>query len=133
MLRLRGGIVAGLALSPPQFPHAGRWNSASQDRLHFHELRIRQRKQRDRDLVWINVTANPTAEWIAHQITEAFPRDNVPQYLIRDRDRNHGTIVARRLRLTECKSSIAIMFAQHGNERDEAALTAWEAWCMLHA
>ena len=26
-----------------------------------------------RDLVWINVTVNPTAEWIARQITEAFP------------------------------------------------------------
>ena len=24
-----------------------------------------------RDIVWINVTANPTAEWIARQITEA--------------------------------------------------------------
>src|SRR5258707_15890368 len=28
-----------------------------------------------RDLVWINVTTNPTAEWVAHQITEAFPWD----------------------------------------------------------
>jgi hypothetical protein len=27
----------------------------------------------DRHLVWINVTANPTAEWIARQITEASP------------------------------------------------------------
>jgi hypothetical protein len=26
-----------------------------------------------RDLVWINVTSHPTAEWIARQITEAFP------------------------------------------------------------
>jgi hypothetical protein len=26
-----------------------------------------------RDLAWINVTTNPTAEWIARQITEAFP------------------------------------------------------------
>ena len=26
-----------------------------------------------RNLVWINVTAHPTAEWIARQITEAFP------------------------------------------------------------
>lgn len=26
-----------------------------------------------RELVWINVTANPTAEWVAHQFTEAFP------------------------------------------------------------
>ena len=46
-----------------------------------------------RDLVWINVTTNPTAEWIAHQITEAFPWDEAPRYLIRDRDRIYGTIV----------------------------------------
>ena len=26
-----------------------------------------------RDLVWIGVTTNPTAEWVARQITEAFP------------------------------------------------------------
>ena len=39
-----------------------------------------------RRLVWTNVTANPTAEWIAQQITEAFPWDEVPRYLIRDRD-----------------------------------------------
>ncbi len=31
-----------------------------------------------RDLVWINVTTNPTAEWIARQITEAFPWDGAP-------------------------------------------------------
>ena len=51
-----------------------------------------------RGLVWINVTANPTAEWIARQITEAFPWDEAPQHLIRDRDRIYGTIVTRRLR-----------------------------------
>jgi len=51
-----------------------------------------------RDLVWINVTTNPTAEWIAHQITEAFPWDEAPRYLIRDRDRIYGTTVTRRLR-----------------------------------
>jgi transposase InsO family protein len=51
-----------------------------------------------RELVWINVTANPTAEWIARQITEAFPWNENPQYLIRDRDRVYGTMVTRRLR-----------------------------------
>jgi transposase InsO family protein len=51
-----------------------------------------------RDLVWINVTANPTAEWIAHQVTEAFPWDEAPHHLIRDRDRIYGTIVTHRLR-----------------------------------
>ena len=53
-----------------------------------------------RDLVWINVTTNPTAEWIARQLTEAFPWDDAPQHLIRDRDRDriYGAIVTRRLR-----------------------------------
>src|SRR5664280_962888 len=51
-----------------------------------------------RDLVWINVTTNPTAEWIARQITEAFPWDDAPQYLIRDRDRIYGAVTICRLR-----------------------------------
>src|SRR6516165_7856858 len=36
-----------------------------------------------RELVWINVTANPSAEWIAGQVTEAFPWNEAPRYLIR--------------------------------------------------
>src|SRR5229473_20594 len=51
-----------------------------------------------RDLVWINVTTNPTAEWIARQINEAFPWDAAPGYMIRDRDRIYGAVVTRRLR-----------------------------------
>ena len=51
-----------------------------------------------RDLVWINVTKNPTAEWVARQITEAFPWDGAPVYMIRDRDRIYGGILPRRLR-----------------------------------
>jgi transposase InsO family protein len=51
-----------------------------------------------RDLVWINVTTNPTAEWIARQITEAFPWNEGPRYLVRDRDRIYGAVVTRRLR-----------------------------------
>jgi len=50
-----------------------------------------------RDLVWVNVTTNPTAEWVARQITEAFPWDGSPRYLIRDRDRIYGSFVTRRL------------------------------------
>ena len=51
-----------------------------------------------RDLVWVNVTANPTAEWIARQITEAFPWNEAPRYLVRDGDGVYGTAVTRRLR-----------------------------------
>jgi transposase InsO family protein len=51
-----------------------------------------------RDLVWINVTANPTAEWVTRQIAEAFPWDEAPRDLIRDRDRIFCSVVTRRLR-----------------------------------
>ena len=50
-----------------------------------------------RELVWINVTTNPTAEWVARQITEAFPWDGAPRYMIRDRDQIYGAVVTRRL------------------------------------
>src|SRR5204862_5081617 len=51
-----------------------------------------------RELVWINVTTHPTADWIARQITEAFPWAEAPRYLIRDRDAVYGAVVTRRLR-----------------------------------
>jgi transposase InsO family protein len=50
--------------------------------------------------LWVSfgVTANPTAEWISHQITEACPWDSAPRYLIRDRDTAYGPIFVQRLR-----------------------------------
>ena len=51
-----------------------------------------------RELVWINVTSHPTAEWVARQISEAFPWNEAPRDLIRDRDSVFGEIVKRRLR-----------------------------------
>ena len=49
-----------------------------------------------RELVWINITRHPTAEWIARQITEAFPWNEAPRYLIRDRDAIYGAAVTHR-------------------------------------
>ena len=51
-----------------------------------------------RHLVWISVTANPTAEWVAQQITEAFPWDGAPKHLIRDQDGIYGTAVTQRVK-----------------------------------
>lgn len=50
-----------------------------------------------RELVWTNATLHPTAEWIAQQITEAFPWDQAPQHLLRDRDASYGAVFKRRL------------------------------------
>src|SRR5215469_6140345 len=51
-----------------------------------------------RHLIWVNVTTNPTADWIARQLSEAFPWSEAPRYVIRDRDCIYGTVVTRRLR-----------------------------------
>jgi transposase InsO family protein len=51
-----------------------------------------------RELAWLNITRQPTAEWIAQQITEAFPWNEAPRYLIRDQDGIYGMTVRRRLR-----------------------------------
>ena len=51
-----------------------------------------------RRLIGFGVTAHPTAEWIARQVTEAFPWDEAPRYLIRDRDRAFGPAYTRRIR-----------------------------------
>ena len=51
-----------------------------------------------RELVWVSVTRYPTAEWVARQVTEAFPWDEAPRYLIHDRDRIFGSVFTRRLR-----------------------------------
>ena len=49
--------------------------------------------------IWLSfgVTENPTAEWISRQITEAFPWDHAPRYLIRDRDTSYGPAFVQRL------------------------------------
>jgi len=51
-----------------------------------------------RRLVSIRVTNNPTAEWIAGQVTDAFPWDEAPRHLIRDRDGAFGPAYTHRIR-----------------------------------
>jgi transposase InsO family protein len=56
-----------------------------------------------RRLVTISVTANPTAEWIAGQVTDAFPWDEAPSHLIRDRDGAFGPAYTHRSRAMEIR------------------------------
>ena len=51
-----------------------------------------------RQLLWIEVTRHPTAEWLARQITEAFPWTSAPAYLVRDNDGAYGHVFTSRLR-----------------------------------
>ena len=51
-----------------------------------------------RRILWLGVTAHPTGEWIARQLTEACGWEPVPRYIIRDHDSIYGEIFKRRLR-----------------------------------
>jgi putative transposase len=50
-----------------------------------------------RRVVHINVTDNPTAQWTAQQIVEAFPWETAPRYLLRDRDAVYGVMFSSRV------------------------------------
>jgi len=49
-----------------------------------------------RRLVFANVTTNPSAEWLAQQVVNAFPWDRAPRFLIHDRD--NGPAFSRRVK-----------------------------------
>ena len=48
-------------------------------------------------VVHFNITTNPTANWIAQQLTEAFPFEEAPRFIIRDRDGIYGHVVRNRI------------------------------------
>jgi transposase InsO family protein len=50
-----------------------------------------------RQVVHFNVTAHPTAQWTAQQIVEAFPFDEAPRFLLRDRDQIYGADFQQRV------------------------------------
>jgi hypothetical protein len=62
-----------------------------------------------RDLVWIDVTKNPTAEWVARQVTEAFPSRGSGLHDPRPRS-HYGGIVTRRLRAIGIRDRLSVLF-----------------------
>ena len=50
-----------------------------------------------RKVVHFNVTRNPTSAWPSRQVTEAFPWDTAPRFLLRDRDSSYGSVFSKRV------------------------------------
>jgi putative transposase len=51
-----------------------------------------------RRVVHFNATRHPTSQWVSQQLREAFPFDQAPRYLIRDRDSIYGLEAQRAIR-----------------------------------
>jgi transposase InsO family protein len=60
-----------------------------------------------RKVVHFNVTSNPTAQWTAQQVVEAFPWDTAPKYLMRDRDSIYGDFFRYRVKNMSIKEVIS--------------------------
>ena len=50
-----------------------------------------------RKIVRFDVTRNPAAGWLSRQVTEAFPWDSTPPYLLLDRDSSYGESFRRQV------------------------------------
>ena len=51
-----------------------------------------------RKIIRTAVTEHPTAAWLSRQVTEAFPWDTAPRYLLRDRDTSYGSEFCNRVK-----------------------------------
>src|SRR6476469_7805475 len=51
-----------------------------------------------REILWLGVTAHPSAQWVARQLSEAYGWQQAPQYIVRDRDCVYGDVLIRRVR-----------------------------------
>jgi transposase InsO family protein len=85
-----------------------------------------------RQLVWTNATTNLTAEWIARQITEAFPWDQAPGYLVRDRDGAYGTILIRRLQAMGIRDRPTAARSPWQNGHTERLIGSMRRECLDH-
>ena len=52
-----------------------------------------------RRIIHFDVIQNPTQVWLSRQMTEAFPWDTAPRYLLRDRDASYGLGFRDRVRV----------------------------------
>jgi transposase InsO family protein len=85
-----------------------------------------------RRLLWIGVTAHPTAEWLARQITEAFSWDTAPAFLIRDNDGAYGELFTRRVRSTGIRDRPAAPRSPWQNGYVERVIGSIRRECLEH-
>jgi transposase InsO family protein len=85
-----------------------------------------------RRLVHFNVTGHPTAEWTARQLVEACALEEVPRYLIRDRDQVYGERFARQARTLEIREAVIAARSPWQNAYAERVMGSIRRECLDH-
>ena len=85
-----------------------------------------------RRLVHFNVTTNPTARWTAQQIVEAFPFEEAPRFLLRDRDGIYGQDFRDRVKNMDIEEVITAPRSPWQNPYVERLIGSIRRECLDH-
>jgi putative transposase len=85
-----------------------------------------------RKIVHFNVTSNPTAQWAAQQIIEAFPDDTSPRYLLRDRDSIYGAEFRSRVKGMQIDEVVTAPHSPFQNPYAERVIGSIRRECLDH-
>lgn len=89
-------------------------------------------EHRRREVLHFNVTTNPTSEWTAQQIVEAFANRTPCRYLIRDRDGVYGNTVRLRIRSLGVKEVLTAPKSPWQNAYAERLIGSIRRECLNH-
>jgi transposase InsO family protein len=85
-----------------------------------------------RTIIHFDVTENPTQAWLSRQMTEAFPWDTAPRYLLRDRDTSYGPIFRDRVRVLGIKEVVTAPRSPWQNPYVERLIGSIRRECLDH-
>lgn len=85
-----------------------------------------------REILYTNVTESPTAEWAARQIIETIGLDEVPKYLIRDRDRKFSEFFSRKVESTSVQEIFTAPASPWQNAYAERVIGTIRRECLDH-
>src|SRR5438874_10010209 len=85
-----------------------------------------------RELVHVNVTANPTAAWVWRQLIEATPWGSKPRHLLRDRDAVYGHDFRQRARRIGIDSIATPVRSPRANAVVERVIGTLRRECLDH-
>ena len=78
------------------------------------------------------VTEHPTAAWLSRQVTEAFPWDTAPRYLLRDRDASYGSYFLSRVEAMGIKEVVTAPRSPWQNAYVERVIGSIRRECLDH-
>jgi transposase InsO family protein len=85
-----------------------------------------------RTIVSTGVTEHPTAAWLSRQVTEAFPWDTAPRYLLRDRDASYGSEFCSRVEAMNITEVITAPRSPWQNAYVERVIGSIRRECLDH-